>query len=129
VPLIGPLSRAYSEWLFTDYIPRLKLATFENALERNRKAYAGKLAEDEIAARAGDAVNNAYGELNRLFLGKVGRDPRFQRLLQGALLAPDFGEARLRFVGKAFTRYGHEERLALATMFTTLYVGARLANW
>lgn len=129
VPFIGPWSRVYSEWLFTNYIPKLKLATYEAALPRNRRWFAGKLTDEQIQARVGDAVNNAYGELNRLFLGKYGRDPRFQRALQMAFLAPDFGEARLRFVSKALTKAGAEERLALATMFTTLYTTARIGNY
>jgi hypothetical protein len=129
LPIVGPWSRAYSEFTFGEWIPKLKLKTFANALERNRRWYGNKLTEDQIAARVGDSVNNAFGELNNLFLGKFGRDPRFQRLLRGIFLAPDFGEARLRFVEKAATRFGGEERLALATMFLTLYTGARVANW
>jgi len=134
VPLIGAWSRWYSQYLFSDYIPRLKLKTFDNALEWNRKHYAkdlasGKITQDELASRVGDSVNNAYGELNHMFLGKFGRDPRLQRLLRLIFLAPDFGEARLRFVEKAFTRYGGEERKAMATMAVSLYVAARVGNW
>jgi hypothetical protein len=133
IPGIGKWSETYTRWLFEDYIPKLKLATYENALARAQKAQASGmfkgLGPDELAARTGDAVNNAYGELNHLFLGKHGRDPRFQRVLRFAFLAPDFGEARLRFAEKAFTRYGHEERLAFATMALTLYFGARIANY
>lgn len=134
IPLIGPVSRVWSEWTFGDFIPKLKIATFENAMKRNMDHYAkdiqaGNITPEQVASRVGDSVNNAFGELNHLFLGKFGRDPRFQRLLRGIFLAPDFGEARLRFVEKAFTKYGFEERLALLTMFTTMYVGARVANW
>lgn len=134
IPGIGPVSRAYSEWLFGDFIPRLKLATFENAYQRNMKWYEGsirrgKITPEEVAARVGDSVNNAYGELNQLFLGKYGRSPGLQRILRGVFLAPDFGEARLRFVEKAFTKYGNEERMALALMFTTMYTAARVSNW
>ena len=134
IPLVGPWSRAYGQWLFGDYIPRLKLKTFQNALQRNLDHYSkdiesGNVTPEEIASRVGDAVNNAYGELNHLFLGKYGRDPRFQRMLRAVFLAPDFGEARLRFVEKAFTKYGHEERIALATLFTTFYAAARIGNY
>lgn len=129
IPVVGPWSRAYSEWTFGEYIPKLKLKTFSAAMPRNLRWYRGKLSEDAIAARVGDAVNNAYGELNNLFLGKIGRNPGTQRMLRGIFLAPDFGEARLRFVGKGLTSYGTEERLALATMFITLYTAARVGNW
>lgn len=141
IPYFGEWSGAFSDWMFHQYIPRLKLNTFENAMNRpvfgarsrfmstGRALKAGRLTENDVAARAGDAVNNAFGELNHLFLGKVGRDPRFQRFLQLAFLAPDFGEARARFALKSFSRYGSEERLALATMGAALYFGARLGNY
>jgi hypothetical protein len=67
--------------------------------------------------------------LNHAFLGKLGRSPEFQRQLRLIFLAPDFGEARLRFVGKSLTKTGFEERLALLTMFATLYTSGRVANW
>jgi len=134
IPFIGAWSRAMGDWTFTQFIPKLKISTFNNAYKRaiwskeNLGMYKG-LSDEQIASRIGDSVNNAFGELNHLFLNKYGRDPRFQRLLRGIFLAPDFGEARLRFVEKAFTRFGHEERLALATMFITMYLGARVANY
>lgn len=133
LPGIKQWSTAFTEWMFQDYIPKLKLRTFDNAYARaiwakkNLGLFKG-LTDEEVAARTGDSVNNAYGELNRWFLGKHGREPWVQRMLQGIFLAPDFGEARLRFAGKALSRYGHEERLALATMFIGLYTAARVAN-
>lgn len=136
IPFIGPWSKAYSEWLFNDYIPRLKFKTFENAYSRNLWArdhlpLSGLkgLTDEQVAARVGDAVNNAYGELNHWFLGKFGRSPQFQRILRAVFLAPDFGEARLRFVEKAFSKAGFEERLAFATMIPTMYLAARIGNW
>lgn len=123
-----PYSRAYSEYLFESFIPRLKLKTFEAVYQRNLKRYQGKLTPEQIAARAGDAVNNAYGELNRLWLGKDGRDPRIQRAAQVLLLAPDFLEARVRFVAKALTKHGGEERMALFVMGASMYVTARVLN-
>lgn len=136
VPLIGPWSKEWSHFTFSEMIPRLKLSTFRSAYNRNiwvrdhlpMSGLKG-LTDEQIAMRVGDSINNAFGELNRIFLGRLGRDPETQRYLRLLFLAPDFGEARLRFVGKAFTKRGFEERLALATMFTTLYVGARYGNW
>jgi len=130
----GDIAHGLSSLLFETYIPKLKLATFENAFQRaewaQRKLGLFKgLNRDQIAARTGDAVNNAYGEMNHLFLGKAGRHPGFQRALRLAFLAPDFGEGRLRFAGKALTRYGHEERFALMTLAAVGYFGARLANY
>lgn len=138
IPLIGPWSRIWAEWQFGEFIPRLKLQTFEQAYRRNIWARDNMpgivtglkgLTNEEVASRIGDSVNNAFGELNQLFLGKYGRSPEMRRALRTIFLAPDFGEARLRFVGKALTKTGMEERLALATMFLTLYGAARVMNW
>lgn len=137
IPLYGRFISAFSDFMFHQYIPRLKLNTFENAMARARSPLsatgrglrAGRLTENDLAARIGDASNSAFGELNQMFLGKAGRDPQLQRMLRLVFLAPDFGEARLRFASKFFSRYGDEERLAIATMLGTLYFGARLGNW
>lgn len=134
IPILGDWAGATQDWIFGKLAPNLKLKTFENAFGRAKwmqehlGAYKG-LSNDEIAARIGDSSNNAFGELNHLFMGKEGRDPGFQRFLRLGFLAPDFGEARLRFAGKALTRFGHEERLALATNFLALYGLARAANY
>lgn len=127
IPFIGPWSHALAEWTFADYIPRLKLATFEHFYERARKKYPN-LTEEEAAARAGSSANYAYGELNQLWLGKEGRDPGTQRMLRLAFLAPDFGESRLSFVLKAATKYGGEERLGLVTAATSLWLASRIGN-
>jgi hypothetical protein len=137
IPIIGHWAGAFSDWMFHQYIPRLKLNTFENAMARassplfatGRGIRAGRLTQADLAARIGDAVNNAYGELNQMFLGKFGRDPRTQRALRLLFLAPDFGEARGRFALKFFSRFGDEERLAMATMVGALYFTARAGNW
>lgn len=135
IPVLGPWSKAFSEWNFGEFIPRLKMATFENAYARNLwmrdHGFPGLkgMSDEMLAARVGDSVNFAFGELNQLFMGKNGRNPTTQRLLRLGFLAPDFGEARLRFVEKSLTAAGWEERLALATMFLTLYGTARIGNW
>jgi len=137
IPLIGPWNAAWQQFQFELLIPRLKMATFENAWKRNvwaRDHLPGYLTglkgldDEQLAARVGNSVNNAFGELNYMFKGKQGRDPRVQRLLRATFLAPDFGEARLGFAGKAFTKSGFEERIALATMFLALYTASRVAN-
>ena len=142
IPGIGTYAKIYSEYTFQRFIPFLKLTTFDMVYARNMKWFAddlaaGKVTREQLAARAGDAVNNAFGELNRKWLGVHGRDPRLQQALQAAFLAPDFGEARLRFVAKAFTKYGKEERQALLAgswspkmvgQAVTLYMLARTLN-
>lgn len=128
IPFIGPWSRMYSEYLFRDRIPKLKLVTFANALPRNIKKLGGKFSLEQIEAKTGEAAETGYGELNRLFLGKYGRDPRFQRLLNNLMISADFTESRFNFVRKAFTVGGTEERLALRNMVIGYYLMARVGN-
>jgi len=149
IPLLGPFSKAWTEFQFQKLIPRMTYGTFVNAFARAKwmrdnpgdfaranlpKFMTDKLGlfkrytDEEIGHRIADMTNNAFGELNPLILGKNGRNPAVDRILRLAFLAPKFGEGRLRFVAKALTRTGHEERFALATMMLTLYTMARVSN-
>ncbi len=110
IPLVGGYLRRYNDYLFSDYIPRLKMAMAREALERNLKRYAGKMSEDQIYALTANQANAAFGELNYTMLG---RNKTMQDVLRMALLAPDFLEARGRFVGQALKPYGREQAVAL----------------
>jgi hypothetical protein len=125
IPLVGGYLRRYNDYLFSDYIPRLKMAMAREALERNLKRYAGKISEDQIYALTANQANAAFGELNYTMLG---RNRTMQDVLRMALLAPDFLEARGRFVGQAVKPYGREQAVALIAGALGLYVAARLLN-
>jgi hypothetical protein len=125
IPLVGGYLRRYNDYLFSDYIPRLKMAMAREALERNLKRYAGKISEDQIYALTANQANAAFGELNYTMLG---RNRTMQDVLRMALLAPDFLEARGRFVGQALKPYGREQAVALIVGALGLYVAARLLN-
>lgn len=125
LPGIGKWLTRYNEYLFQEYIPRLKMTMALDALERNRSRYGKQLNDDQILDLTARQANAAFGEQNYMMLG---RNPTFQDFLRLAFLAPDFLEARARFVSQAFTRYGAEQRIALALQAATLYVGARLLN-
>lgn len=130
IPGLGQAQSWFNDFLFRDYIPRLKMNMALDALERNKKAYAkdlasGKITEDQIMALTADESNAAFGELNYRALG---RSPTVQDFLRLSLLAPDFLEARARFVGQALKPYGREQRNALALMGATLFVGGRILN-
>lgn len=126
IPGIGKLTQKYTDYLFTDYIPRIKMKMATEALERNTKRYSKKLTEDQIFSLTADQSNAAFGELNYT---KLGRNPSFQDGLRLMLLAPDFLEARARFVGQALKPYGREQLMAAAVRGTLgMYAGCRVVN-
>lgn len=130
IPGLGKVQNVFNEWLFQDYIPRLKMTMAMDALERNRKVYAkdlssGKITDDQLQALTARQANAAFGELNYRMLG---RNPTVQDFMRLSFLAPDFLEARGRFVGQALKPFGHEQRAALGLMGATLYVTARILN-
>lgn len=127
--LIPPLAQ-YGEYLFKDYIPRIKMSMALEALARNRERYADQISSGEIDDHqllylTARQANAAFGELN---YAAMGRNPTLQDFLRFTVLAPDFTEARVRLVGQAFTKFGREQQLTLGLMAATLYVGNRVLN-
>ena len=115
LPIVGDQLLRYQEWLFQDYIPKLKAAMFEHAVERAEKYYekelaSGKFTRDQLLDNAAKQANAAFGEMNYKYLG---RNPTYQDFLRLSLLAPDFLEARLKFAGQALRPYGKEQSMAL----------------
>src|SRR5579862_5904663 len=96
--------RCYNDYLFSDYIPRLKTAMAREALERNLKwVVCGTNLRGSIHALTANQADAASGELNFMTLG---RNCTIQNVLRMVPLAPDFLEARGRFVGHAVKPYG-----------------------
>jgi hypothetical protein len=125
IPIAGSLQDAYQQYLFKSYIPRLKMAMAKAALERNRARYAGRLSDDQIQLLTANQANAAFGGLNYKMLG---RNPTLQDVLRLAALAPDFLEARARFVGQGAKSYGREQLSALLLGAAVLYTIARVLN-
>lgn len=125
IPGLGKLSESYHEYLFNDYIPRLKMTMAMDALERNRAKYGKKLSEEKLAYLTANEANAAFGELNYTMME---RSKTWQDAARLILLAPDFLEARGKFVGQALTKYGSEQRMALLLGATFMYVTARIFN-
>jgi hypothetical protein len=155
IPGLGPKLAAFKEWLFEDYIPRLKMGMAQHALERNRSRFAkdlesGKMTEDQLLHLTANQANAAFGELNYEMMA---RSRTMQDAMRIGLLAPDFLEARGRFAGQALTVGGdvrtkefwkgfsskeywkrlgplgsNEQRQALLLGAATLYVTARIVN-
>jgi hypothetical protein len=126
IPGAGIYLQKYTDYLFTDYIPRIKMAMGVAAHERNTERYAGKLTPDQILSLTADQSNAAFGEQN---YAKLGRNPTTQDALRIGFLAPDFFEARARFAGQAVVPYGREQAAALMRGAIGMYVGARIANY
>lgn len=129
IPVVGPKLQMFNEALFGSFIPRLKMAMAQHALERNRARFPD-LSEDQLYHLTANQANAAFGELNYEMLG---RNKTTQDLLRLALLAPDFLEARGRFVGQGVTGipgvgYGKEQFQALMLGAATMYIAARIGN-
>jgi hypothetical protein len=136
IPWLGDRIQAYQQYLFGDYIPRLKVSMGLHALERNRERFKN-LSEDELYHMTANQMNAAFGELNYEMMG---RSKTTQDMLRLMLLAPDFLEARGRFAGQASTVYGGlphvrdgkltvgEQGNALILGAITMYITARIMN-
>lgn len=112
----------YQDYLFHQYIPGLKYKTYEAMLGRNMKLYANELSSGEmtpadVKITSAEQANAAYGHLNYAMLD---RNPTMQHLLQLVALAPDFLEARGRFVGQGIkgitNKVGHEQMKAIVIL-------------
>jgi hypothetical protein len=137
IPGIGKVTQMYTDYLFTDYIPRLKMSMAKEAYARNTKRYAGKLTDEQIMSLTADQSNAAFGELN---YAKLARNPTIQDVFRLIGLAPDFLEARIRFAGQAMRPYGgipkklsdltpNEQAMAAVVRGALgMYVTARIAN-
>jgi hypothetical protein len=130
IPGFGQFAQKYSEYLFSDYIPRLKAAMGTAAYDRNLTRFKGALDKgtittDHIAEITANQANAAFGELNYVTMG---RSPQTQALMRFAFLAPDFLEARARFVGQALTPFGREQQAALLRGAIGLYGTSRILN-
>lgn len=126
IPIIGPrILQPYQDYLFRDFIPELKMTMALKAFKRNTKRYSKSLDTDQIAELTAEQSNAAFGELNYRYMG---RNPNYQDMARAFLLAPDFLEARARFVGQATKPYGREQLVALGLLAATQYTASRLLN-
>jgi len=125
IPVVGPAYHAYIDYLFKDYLPRVKMAMALNALERNTRLYGEKLSGDQLAALTARQANAAFGGLNYKMLG---RNKTLQDVMRLGFMAPDFTEARLRFAGQAAKPYGREQLTALVGGAVAFYTLGRILN-
>ena len=130
LPGMGKIINRNTDYLFGSYIPRLKMSMALKALDRNLETYAkdiksGKVTEDQIYEKTAMEANAAFGGLNYKMLG---RHRTTQDLFSFLVFAPDFFEARARFVGQALMPYGREQLRALALGAIAMYTLGRVLN-
>jgi len=125
VPFVGELSRQYGDYFFANYLPALKLNAFDKAMEYNTKKYSHSLSKDQIGELSGRQVEASFGELNYEWLGRSKTTRDLFRLIG---LAPDFMEARVRFVGGMFKPEGGLQRRTLMIDTACMYLGAATIN-
>jgi len=126
IPIIGRQMQAYGNYLFQGWIPNLKMEMAKQAYERNTKRYADKLNKDQIMELTAKEANAAFGELNYEMMG---RNKTIQDMFRLVALAPDFLEARAKFVGQAFKPYGREQAAALVRLAAYMTVAAQATNY
>lgn len=115
IPILGEKMALTRDWLFKDFIPRVKMTMALKALDRkmenrSQDLASGKVTREQLVRQTAREANAAFGEQNYRALF---RHPTFQDWLRFGFLAPDFGEARIRFPLQALTRHGTEQRNAL----------------
>lgn len=134
IPGLGKTMDAINDFTFHEYIPGLKLKTYDAALKRNMERYkpeieAGKVKEADVKALTAEQINNAYGHLN---YRDMGANPTIQHLLRLSFLAPDFLLARAGFTKEAIKgiadKSGREQLKAMAVLATTFFISSRILN-
>lgn len=124
VPIVGKLWNQVSDYLFNDYIPKLKAADAVRLVDRLRESHPD-WSDAQIGKVAADQANAAYGGLNYEMLGRSANAQNWARAL---LLAPDFLESQLRYGALALSRPGDIARQNLARMAGLNFLAAQLGN-
>jgi hypothetical protein len=142
IPGVSEVMESYHNYLFQDFLPRIKMTMALHALERNKARFGSTKSMEEIYHITANQANAAFGGLNTTMLE---RSKTMQDLARLILLAPDFLEARARFVGQAlqlgagdmktaeYWKKGgpltsNEQRQALLLGAAAMYATARIAN-
>lgn len=128
IPGAGKYIRSSTDHLFGTFIPSLKADLYKHVQAKNAERYksaitSGKLNKDQLKVISARTVNNAFGELDTL-----ARNKTFQDIFRLTFLAPDFLEARARFLGQAVRPYGWQPFAAIMRNIGMVYTSARILN-
>lgn len=126
VPYLGDAMRITSDFLFKDYIPKIKAKTGLAILDRNERRYSKELSPEQIYELTGRQVNAAFGIQNWRLMGTNKFWLDVNRLL---LTAPDFLLSRSKVVAQALKPYNREQRYFLAVQAIGVYAACRALNY
>lgn len=126
VPGLGDALTKMSDFLFKDYIPKIKAKTGLVVLERNMQRYGKKLSPDQIAELTASQMNAAYGIQNWRLMGSNKTMLDINRLL---FTAPDFLLSRAKVAAQALKPYNREQRYFLLAQAAFVYMAARALNY
>jgi hypothetical protein len=124
-PGLGEAMSKLSDYLFQDYIPKIKVKVGLAVLERNLARYQGKLSFEQISELSAQQANAAFGIQNWRLLGTNKTMLDINRLL---LTAPDFLLSRAKVVGQALKPYNREQRYFLLAQAAVVYGISRVLN-
>ena len=122
IPGLGDVSRAISDMTFKEYLPKIKMKTAEDMLERNLKWYKGQLTEGQIYDLTASQANANFGIQNYRL---IGRSPFVRDICSLLGFAPDFLESRMKSVAQAFKPFGREQQRRLVIQAASLYIICR----
>jgi hypothetical protein len=127
----------YHRYLFRDWIPRLKAKSYKIIDDRNMHKYGGtkpgkeaQLTRDEIHLTSAAQTNAAFSGQDPAFFRHLSfmNNRTFKAAEHLVMFSPDFTKARGQFVAQGFSKFGHEQRLALIRGALVMYATARVIN-
>jgi hypothetical protein len=124
IPVFGPASNWFQDYLFQKYLPSLKARAAEHLYTRYKKAYPER-SDSAIATLAAEDTNMRFGGLN---LRREGRALATQDVFRLVALAPDWLESELRSMGRAMGGDGQVMRRDLAKLTVAMWLAARVLN-
>ena len=91
----------------------------------------GKVTTEQVKSLTADQTNATFGHLNK-DIQPLGSNKTIQHIFQMLFIAPDFGEARVRHAGQAFSglysKKGWEQLQGLLLGAGVAWAGARILN-
>ena len=125
VPGLAEFFQKTGDWTFKKVIPQIQANLYMDALEANRKRYAGKWTEAQIKSQSASQVNADVGMQNWRLLGS---NPTMMDVNRALLTAPQFLLSEAKVVGQAFKAGGARQRYMLLTQAAAAYTLARILN-
>lgn len=133
--LVGDVTNAVTNLTFHEIIPRYKLETYNQLLDKNLAIYgkdlsAGRVKPEQVKYLTAQQVNARFGEQN---YNDLGANPTFRHIMSLLTLAPDFWRStaqNLKQVGVGLTgaKAGREPAKAFVITAAVSWLTARVLN-